>query len=752
MPLRRFFVVVVVVLTAATQVQAQIKNLFFSAYDNIVRLDFTGGGQPELIYTGIANGFEAIAHAEDAEGNILFWVNALGIYRSNGIQMPGSVGLFANTSSTEIVICPFPNDPNKYYVIYNAEICSNLYYAVVDMTLGGGQGDCESINNVLASGTYSEGLEIVRVPCQNQYWLLTYKCMSNFVRFTVTDSGIGEATDLLAFNPNDFTFGYDGRGELDYHAGRVAMSYAWSYVSFLAEFDPLSGEMTNGTEIEFPQNGGMYGAEFSPDGSKLFLTTWYGGTWNAADTYQYDIETGEIINEWLVIQGDALAGGTGQIELGPDGNLYVIHDFGNNITRITNPNSNNPNIETIETISQLALGISDHIQSDVFGSIGLDVDNPCLGTPAEFSAPSLNYEGTTYYWDFGDPDSGTDNNSTEENPSHFYTEEGPYTVTLIINNEFCEDTLAMEIFVAQFPTVDLGPDQEICEGGSTTLDADNPGYSVSWNTGSDAQQIEVDEQGFYSVDVFNYDCVSSDTVFVDMIFPPDADLGPDIDGCLGESEVLDPGAEADSYLWSTGATTETLTVTQSGTYSVELTLGPCTAEDEIDVVLFPMPVFSLGPDIRLCEAGSVVLTAQAYTGANYAWSTGETTPSITVSETGEYWAEITLGPCSFTDDIYFETNAYTPYFFMPNIFTPNGDSKNEKFGPDALDLSTYSMKLYNRWGDLLFESDDFTEGWDGNIGGAQAAEGTYYYIIEFKYFCNEDVQRREGAFYLAVGQ
>ncbi|MBL7944207.1 MAG: hypothetical protein JNM00_15675, partial [Flavobacteriales bacterium] len=47
---------------------AQIQNLFFSAYDNIVRLDFTGGGEPQLVYTGIANGFEAIAHAEDQNG------------------------------------------------------------------------------------------------------------------------------------------------------------------------------------------------------------------------------------------------------------------------------------------------------------------------------------------------------------------------------------------------------------------------------------------------------------------------------------------------------------------------------------------------------------------------------------------------------------------------------------------------------------------------------------------------------------
>ncbi|MBL7942385.1 MAG: gliding motility-associated C-terminal domain-containing protein [Flavobacteriales bacterium] len=621
------------------------------------------------------------------------------------------------------------------------------------MSLGGGQGDCESINNLLASGSYSEGLEIVRIPCQDQYWLLAYECMNNFVRFTVDDNGIGQATDLLSYDPGDWMWGYDGRGELDYHAGHIAMSYAWSYVSYLADFDPLTGDMTNGVEIGFPSNGGMYGAEFSPDGSKLFLTTWYGGTWSGVDTYQYDISTGQIINEWLAIDGDAPAGGTGQIELGPDGNLYIVHDFGNNITKITNANSTSPTLENIVTISQLALGVSDHIQSDVFGSIGLDVENPCLGIPAEFSAPSLSYEGTTYEWNFGDPDSGAGNTSTEENPVHEFTEEGPYTITLIVNNDFCQDTLEVEIYVAEYPVVDIGPDIEICSGESTIIEAGtDPDYSLHWSTGSGDPSIEVEDEGIYWVNVYNYDCVASDTLLVDEITPPDPDLGPDIEGCDGQSELLDPDANADSYLWSTGATTPTLSITESGTYTVELTLGPCVVEDEIDVVMYPIPAFDLGPDIRLCEAGTVPLTALHYDGATYEWSTGEDTEVIYVDETGEYTAEITLGPCTYTDQIFFETNAYTPYFFLPNIFTPNGDSKNEKFGPDALDLATYSMKLYNRWGALVFESDNFTDGWDGKIGSSIASEGTYYYIIEFTYYCNEEVQRREGSFYLAEGK
>src|SRR6185369_8389868 len=96
---------------------------------------------------------------------------------ANFTLMPGSAGLLADPSSAEIDICPFPGVPGKYYIIYNAQTCSQLYYSVVNMSLNGGLGDVEVLNNQFANNDYSEGLEVVRLKCgKDGLRLLAYKC------------------------------------------------------------------------------------------------------------------------------------------------------------------------------------------------------------------------------------------------------------------------------------------------------------------------------------------------------------------------------------------------------------------------------------------------------------------------------------------------------------------------------------------------------------------------------------------------
>lgn len=70
--------------------------------------------------------------------------------------------------------------------------------------------------------------------------------------------------------------------------------------------------------------------------------------------------------------------------------------------------------------------------------------------------------------------------------------------------------------------------------------------------------------------------------------------------------------------------------------------------------------------------------------------------------------------------------------FAPNVFTPNGDGKNDEFRVIYTSIKEYYIWIYNRWGKLVYESSDPAKGWDGNIGSRAAAEGAYYYIIRAK--------------------
>ena len=70
---------------------------------------------------------------------------------------------------------------------------------------------------------------------------------------------------------------------------------------------------------------------------------------------------------------------------------------------------------------------------------------------------------------------------------------------------------------------------------------------------------------------------------------------------------------------------------------------------------------------------------------------------------------------------------------MPNVFSPNGDSKNETFNAVGDNLTGFSLKIFNRWGNLLFETNSIGNGWDGTHKGSKVSSGTYVYLIEYSY-------------------
>ncbi|MFP5246749.1 MAG: hypothetical protein ACLGH0_08645, partial [Thermoanaerobaculia bacterium] len=161
--------------------------------------------------------------------------------------------------------------------------------------------------------------------------------------------------------------------------------------------------------------------------------------------------------------------------------------------------------------------------------------------------------------------------------------------------------------------------------------------------------INVTTSGTYSVTVTDGNgCSATDTHNININPSPTVGIsGPD--SACGSAELIAPAGFA-SYLWSTGESTSTITVTSSGTYTVTVTdANGCTGFDDFDILITPIPAATITPQgpTTFCDGGNVMLMASP--GSSYLWSTGETSQSITVSASGTFTVTVTDGDnCSAT--------------------------------------------------------------------------------------------------------
>src|SRR6185503_11173473 len=188
----------------------------------------------------------------------------------------------------------------------------------------------------------------------------------------------------------------------------------------------------------------------------------------------------------------------------------------------------------------------------------------------------------------------------------------------------------------------------ICQGESTQLCTPPGAASYLWSTGANTNCITVNQEGLYSVtvtDVNGCSSVCEETVIV--ISQPVCTITGDLTICLGESTQLCVPPGAAGYLWSTGATTNCITVNTQGLYSVTVTYaGGCNSICSETVIVNPLPLCTITGGLIICQGESTQLCTPP--GAtSYLWSTGANTNCITVNQEGLYSVTVTdVNGCS----------------------------------------------------------------------------------------------------------
>lgn len=314
----------------------------------------------------------------------------------------------------------------------------------------------------------------------------------------------------------------------------------------------------------------------------------------------------------------------------------------------------------------------------------------------------------------------------------------------------CGESISDSILINVVQHNDVSIQPEVsnggCEEGDIQLTAIGSGEFI-WSTGETTNVIFPGSSGIYSVVMSDLCGTSEAQVSVDFAGLPSCGIvqnGP-IYICQGESVVLTAVTDAPEWGWNTGATSLSVTASNSGYYVFTGTTpcGQCTDSIEV-LVVTPSAQFSANP-ISGPTPLVVNITNTSQSGMNYQWLldgqqlSGAFVPNLVLEQAGQY--ELTL----VVTDAQGCNNSMTVTILVfdeiqieiPNVFTPNNDGSNDFFGVATSISLPLNYSILNRWGNvvqtetLLTNDTQFTTLWDGKVGSAQATEGVYFYQFEF---------------------
>ena len=219
--------------------------------------------------------------------------------------------------------------------------------------------------------------------------------------------------------------------------------------------------------------------------------------------------------------------------------------------------------------------------------------------------------------------------------------DGDYSVT-VSSNAGCTGEASIDITLPVLPWVNISGPSAVCVGEMALLSADAGFVFYNWSQGATVADINVSQTGHYEITVTDGDgCTTVNGFDLENHLTPTVQITGPPAVCEGETAVLDAGSGFVNYEWSNGATSPTISVSQSDNYSLIVTdINSCTAGSNLDFEINPLPDVSINGPSFFCEGTPVSLSATGNF-AQTVWNTGAVTPTIDVSQAGEYSVIVT---------------------------------------------------------------------------------------------------------------
>jgi gliding motility-associated-like protein len=347
----------------------------------------------------------------------------------------------------------------------------------------------------------------------------------------------------------------------------------------------------------------------------------------------------------------------------------------------------------------------------------------CDNTKINLTGPS---NMVSYLWNGGEGTKQTF--STSEEKTH----------TLAVVDKFgCKFSDSKIIFNNPSSKFSLGRDTLICKGINYTIFG--PGFLTNffWNgiTSFSANKT-INTPGTYILQASNsFGCIHIDTIVIGQKQDPIFSLGPNGGVCANGGRTL-KGPANQKYLWNDGDTNGVKPIVKNGIYIAKTNLEGCLNSDTVEYKFYKYPFAELGNDTTICFGKTIELLPTIEKDVLFKWSNSDTTSSITVDTKGEYIVDVVRNLCITSDTVYVDTEVCIPCrAYVPNAFTPNKDGKNDRYQVVFRDdkdckLKVFQLQIFNRWGELIFETNDIKTEW---IPPMLVTDNVYGYVLKYSF-------------------
>jgi len=489
--------------------QLEFSQWFFGS---TAGLDFSTS-PPGILTNMVLGTSEGCASISDNAGNLLFYTEGTGIATKNHTLMSNGSGLFGNQSSTQAaLIVKQPGTNNNYYVFTTAGAAYHAYN-IVDMNLAAGYGSV-TVKNATLYFSSTEKQVAVRHCNGKDVWIIGHEINNNnFRSYLLTAAGLNTVPVISNIGEVLNGAGVIGHLKISPDGKKLAMACASIAAApasgvggfQLFDFNAATGVISNSLTLK--GNVTAYGVEFSPDGTKLYGCTQNYTNSSSCSLFQWNIcnsSTAAIIaSEYSLSISTPL----GSIQKAIDGKLYIAIPVisSQSLHVINNPNASGSGMGFVLNGQSIAPKVSSNGLPNFINNYTKPAPAPFTNTlscqTASFTIPPIPtfssgcsttpYAPSGYLWDFGEPSSGAANSSTTTNPSHYYTNTGTYTVSLILFNNCTNDTLKQVVNVTTpGPKPEVAGTFTICKGDRMTYTATG-GSSYLWHNNATTPTISL---------------------------------------------------------------------------------------------------------------------------------------------------------------------------------------------------------------------------------------------------------------------